>query len=109
MTTIIHNSQPKVELDSELGASEYSKQATCSGWSGGYHSNICCEGAGDGGGTCDFFFEIGAGRHRDDTLPASHVLGRCGRKMRTLNIYSPGTRKCGYFYVIHCIHASAFD
>jgi hypothetical protein len=55
------------------------------------------------------FFEIAAGQHRDETPPASHVLGRCGRKMRTLKIYSPGTRKCGYFYLIHCIHASAVD
>ncbi len=50
------------------------------------------------------FFEIGAGLHRDETLPASHVLGRCGRKMWTLKIYSPGIRKCGYFYVILFMH-----
>ncbi len=98
-----------MELDSELGTSDvqplagmgiYSKQVTCNGWSGGYHSNIRCERAGDGGGTCDFFLK---------TLPASHVLGRCGQKMQTLKTYSPGTRECSYFYVIHCIHASGVD
>jgi hypothetical protein len=55
------------------------------------------------------FFEIGAGRHRDETLPASNMLSRCGRKMQTLKMYSPGTKKCGYFYLIHCIHTSAVD
>ncbi len=92
MTTIKHNNQPKVELDSELGTSDvqplarmgiYSKEATCGGSSGGYHSNIRCERAGDGGGTWDLFSKSPLDgtvmRPFQHHMCSADVVERCGR------------------------------